>query len=179
MDRINGLDVKICDFGLAQRIVPGMTHFVEFGHPEFVSPEIVDKNSVTFSTDSWSGEWLSAWLSFWTSHNLVYSITVAGIIAYILLTGISPFLAENDRATLQNIKNKNLDLSDNVLGHISEDGRDFVRKVLNYDPKGRLDVKAALNHKWLKRANLPEDGTKLDQAVSKLKDYQRRYSNWV
>lgn len=55
MDRINGPDIKICDFGLAQRVIPGTTHYVEFGQPEFVSPEIVSKNSVTFTTDAWSG----------------------------------------------------------------------------------------------------------------------------
>lgn len=55
MERINGLEIRICDFGLAQRVIPGTTHFVEFGHPEFVSPEIVSKNSVTFSSDVWSG----------------------------------------------------------------------------------------------------------------------------
>lgn len=55
MQRINGQDITICDFGLAQRIAPGASHFVEFGQPEFVSPEIVDKNSITLTTDVWSG----------------------------------------------------------------------------------------------------------------------------
>ncbi len=56
LDRMNGPDIQICDFGLACRVVPGMKHYVEYGHPEFVAPEIVSKNSVTYTSDVWSGK---------------------------------------------------------------------------------------------------------------------------
>lgn len=58
MERMNGTDLQICDFGLAQRVIPCSRHYVEYGHPEFVAPEIVAKNSVTFTSDTWSGIYL-------------------------------------------------------------------------------------------------------------------------
>ena len=95
-----------------------------------------------------------------------------------MFTGISPFLSENDRATLQNIQNKKLDLSHDKLKHISDHGQDFIRKVLDYDPVNRLDVKGALNHPWLKAASHPEGGNQLN-VVDRLREYQSRYRKWV
>ena len=111
-----------------------------------------------------------------TAQHLV--IISVGIVTYILLTGISPFLSENDRATLQNIQNKKLDLSHNTLKNISDQGQDFLRKVLDYDPVNRLDVKGALNHPWLKLATHPEGGAQLN-VFDKLRDYQSQYRKWV
>ncbi|XP_075678853.1 obscurin isoform X3 [Dermatophagoides pteronyssinus] len=155
MQRIDGPDITICDFGLAQRLTPGASVYVEFGQPEFISPEIVDKNSVTLTTDVWS----------------------AGIVAHILLTGISPFLGENDRSTMHNILNKNLDLSDDKLGHISEQGRDFLRKTLNFNPNERLDVKAALNHPWIKSNLHSQHKSNLD-IMDKLRNYKSQSDKW-
>lgn len=95
-----------------------------------------------------------------------------------MLTGISPFLAENDRATLQNIQNKKLDLSDERLKNVSNEGKDFLRKVLDYDPINRLDVKSALNHPWLKLSEHPEGGNQLN-VMNNLREYQSRYNKWV
>ena len=94
-----------------------------------------------------------------------------------MLTGVSPFLAENDRATLQNIQNKKLDLSYDTLKHISDHGKDFLRKVLDYDPNNRLDVKGALNHPWLK-SNQREENNPLN-VIDKLREYQSKYRKWV
>lgn len=94
------------------------------------------------------------------------------------MTGISPFLAENDRATLHNIQNKKLDLSHDTMKHISDEGQDFLRKMLDFDPINRLDVKAALNHPWLKLATHPEGGNSLN-VVDRLREYQGRYRKWV
>lgn len=103
---------------------------------------------------------------------------LAGIVTYILLTGISPFLAENDRATLHNIQNKKLDLSHDTLKHVSDQGQDFLRKVLDFDPINRLDVRGALNHPWLKLSTQPEEGNPL-VIMDKLGEYQNRYKKWV
>lgn len=55
MGRVNGNDIKIGDFGLAQKVIPGINYYMEFGHPEFVAPEIVNKQPATFAADVWSG----------------------------------------------------------------------------------------------------------------------------
>ncbi|KPM11840.1 unc-89-like protein 3 [Sarcoptes scabiei] len=155
MQRLKGSDIVICDFGLAKRIAPGASYYVEFGHPEFVSPEIVDRNSVTLTTDVWS----------------------AGIVTHILLTGISPFFGENDKETLCNIKEKKIDLSDAKLGHLSDQARDFLRKTLDYDPRNRLDVKSALNHPWIKNSSHSLRTSDLG-IMEKLRNYKSQSDRW-
>ena len=101
-----------------------------------------------------------------------------GIITYILLTGISPFLGENDRATLHNLQLGKIDFSHQYLTQISIEGRDFLSKVLEFDQYKRLDVKSALQHPWLRLAERPGTGDQLN-CMDNLRQYHRRYKNWV
>ncbi|XP_072412983.1 uncharacterized protein [Chiloscyllium punctatum] len=50
----NGNQVKIIDFGLARRYKPRDKLRVSFGTPEFLAPEIVNFEHVSFPTDMWS-----------------------------------------------------------------------------------------------------------------------------
>ena len=50
----NSNEIKIIDFGLARKFDPESDLNVMFGTPEFVAPEVVNYESVTFSTDMWS-----------------------------------------------------------------------------------------------------------------------------
>ena len=62
-----GSEIKICDFSLSRRIV-GIVK-MEYGQPEYVSPEIVNGEGASFAADLWA----------------------VGIITYLLLSGVSPF----------------------------------------------------------------------------------------
>ncbi|RMC04661.1 hypothetical protein DUI87_17830 [Hirundo rustica rustica] len=46
-------DLKICDFGFAQRITPVEPQYSKYGSPEFVAPEIVSQSPVSKATDIW------------------------------------------------------------------------------------------------------------------------------
>ncbi|KAM4030297.1 myosin light chain kinase 2, skeletal/cardiac muscle isoform 3-T4 [Anomaloglossus baeobatrachus] len=46
--------VKIIDFGLARRYKPQNKLKVSFGTPEFLSPEVINYDHVSFQTDMWS-----------------------------------------------------------------------------------------------------------------------------
>ncbi|KAJ6655902.1 hypothetical protein lerEdw1_004672, partial [Lerista edwardsae] len=46
--------VKIIDFGLARRFNPTQKLKVNFGTPEFLSPEVVSYEQVSYTTDMWS-----------------------------------------------------------------------------------------------------------------------------
>ncbi|XP_054168063.1 obscurin-like [Oppia nitens] len=153
LERVNGSDIKIADFGLAQRLIPGLKHIVEFGHPEFVAPEILEKQSASYEADVWS----------------------AGIITYLLLTGISPFLGDNDRATLQHLKLGNIDFS--LLTEASPEATDFIQKLLERDQYKRFSVKQALQHPWLRLADRPGNGNQL-KCIDNLRQYYKRYRNW-
>jgi len=108
----------------------------------------------------------------------IVSLLIAGIITYILITGISPFLGANDRETLQNLQKGKIDLSNESLMDISEEGRDFLSKVLVFDPSGRIDVKTALQHPWLRLADRPGVGDQLN-CIDNLRQYQKRWKSWV
>jgi len=47
-------DVKIIDFGLAQKLEEGKNVKVLFGTAEFCAPEIINYEAVSFSADMWS-----------------------------------------------------------------------------------------------------------------------------
>lgn len=72
----HGDQIRICDFGNAVEITPDEAQYCKYGTPEFVAPEIVNQTPVSKATDIWP----------------------IGVIAYLCLTGTSPFAGENDRA---------------------------------------------------------------------------------
>lgn len=148
-----GDDLKICDFGLARRIQYGRMANLDYGMPEYVSPEIANGDGVGLSADMWS----------------------VGIITYILLSGRSPFRGINDRETLTNIKDGKWEFQDfESWSHISSEGKDFISKLLVYSSEGRMDVKTALKHPWLNYANrMPTDAYQI--RTDKLKSYYSLY----
>lgn len=119
-------DLKICDFGLARRIHQSNLTTLDYGMPEFVAPEVVNREGVGFYQDMWS----------------------VGIITYILLGGSSPFRGSNDRETLMRIQEGRWEFRDSIWSNISVEAKDFITKLLVYTPSGRMDVKTALRHPW-------------------------------
>ncbi|OXB84596.1 UNVERIFIED_CONTAM: hypothetical protein H355_008072 [Colinus virginianus] len=100
--------IKIIDFGLARRYKPREKLRVNFGTPEFLAPEVVNYEFVSFPTDMWS----------------------VGVIAYMLLSGLSPFLGDDDNETLNNILACSWDFEDAEFQGVSEQAKDFISKLL-------------------------------------------------
>ncbi|XP_046753437.1 obscurin isoform X5 [Diprion similis] len=149
-----GDDLKIGDFGLSRRITYGKLMTLAYGMPEYVAPEVANNEGVSYGADMWS----------------------LGIITYILLSGISPFRGVNDRETLTKIKEGRWEFDDR-WSHISEDGRDFIRKLLVYQSDGRMDVSTALRHPWLNYADkMPLDPYKIPS--ENLRNYYNLYRDW-
>ncbi|XP_009583641.1 PREDICTED: obscurin-like, partial [Fulmarus glacialis] len=125
-------DLKLCDFGFAQKITPFEPQFSKYGSPEFVAPEIVSQSPVSKATDIWA----------------------VGVITYLSLTCKSPFAGENDRGTLLNIQNGEISWTIPDFVHLSEDAKDFMKGILQQHPKARPSALDCLSHKWFMR-NLP------------------------
>ncbi|XP_042573631.1 myosin light chain kinase 2, skeletal/cardiac muscle-like isoform X1 [Cyprinus carpio] len=119
--------VKIIDFGLARKYQPREKLRVNFGTPEFLSPEVVNFDFVSFNTDMWS----------------------LGVITYMLLSGLSPFLGDDDSETLNNILACQWNFEEDEFSEVSEEAKDFISKLLVVDKSWRIGATEALKHPWL------------------------------
>ncbi|XP_026883036.2 myosin light chain kinase 2, skeletal/cardiac muscle isoform X2 [Electrophorus electricus] len=119
--------IKIIDFGLARKYKPREKLRVNFGTPEFLAPEVVTYEFVSFNTDMWS----------------------LGVIAYMLLSGLSPFLGDDDNETLNNILACQWSFEESEFLGISEEARDFISKLLIVNKSWRIGASEALKHPWL------------------------------
>uniref|UniRef100_A0A8C4SNZ9 Myosin light chain kinase 2, skeletal/cardiac muscle-like n=1 Tax=Erpetoichthys calabaricus TaxID=27687 RepID=A0A8C4SNZ9_ERPCA len=120
-----GHQVKIIDFGLARRYKPREKLRVSFGTPEFLAPEIVNFDFVSFPTDLWT----------------------LGVISYMLLSGLSPFLGDNDSQTLSNVLSVNWYFDEEAFEHVSEEAKDFISNLL-------IKEKRPFIQSWIRRHRL-------------------------
>ncbi|XP_057567303.1 myosin light chain kinase 3 isoform X1 [Hippopotamus amphibius kiboko] len=131
-----GHQIKIIDFGLARRYKPREKLKVNFGTPEFLAPEVVNYEFVSFPTDMWS----------------------VGVITYMLLSGLSPFLGETDAETMNFIVNCSWDFDADSFEGLSEEAKDFVSRLLVKEKSCRMSATQCLKHEWLN--NLPAKASK-------------------
>ncbi|XP_039540014.1 myosin light chain kinase 2, skeletal/cardiac muscle-like isoform X2 [Pimephales promelas] len=124
--------VKIIDFGLARKYQPREKLRVNFGTPEFLSPEVVNYDYVSFNTDMWS----------------------LGVITYMLLSGLSPFLGDNENETLNNILACQWNFEEEEFLEVSPEAKDFISKLLVVDKSWRIGATEALKHPWLSDATV-------------------------
>uniref|UniRef100_A0A6I8N8L6 Myosin light chain kinase 2, skeletal/cardiac muscle n=1 Tax=Ornithorhynchus anatinus TaxID=9258 RepID=A0A6I8N8L6_ORNAN len=119
--------VKIIDFGLARRYNPKEKLQVNFGTPEFLSPEVVNYDRISEKTDMWS----------------------VGVITYMLLSGLSPFLGDNDTETLNNVLAANWYFDEETFEMVSPEAKDFVSHLIVKDQSERMTAAQCLEHPWL------------------------------
>ncbi|KAF1471962.1 Myosin light chain kinase 2, skeletal/cardiac muscle, partial [Eudyptula minor novaehollandiae] len=145
--------VKIIDFGLARRYNPQEKLKVNFGTPEFLSPEVVNYEQVSYSTDMWS----------------------MGVITYMLLSGLSPFLGDNDAETLNNVLAANWYFDEETFESVSDEAKDFVSNLIIKQKSARMSAGQCLQHPWLN--NLAEKAKRCNRRLKSqvlLKKYVMR-----
>jgi len=152
-----GNRIKLIDFGLARRFDPNKTLQVMFGTPDFAAPEVLSYERVTPAADMWS----------------------VGVICYVLLSGLSPFMGNSDLETMTNVTKAIYDFDDEAFDPISNEAKDFISKLLVKDPTKRLKPNECLNHKWLGTKTKMGKTTQLSK--TKLKKYvvRRRWQKAV
>ncbi|CAF1652343.1 unnamed protein product, partial [Adineta ricciae] len=145
----NSTNVKICDFGLATKLDPDEVVKVSAATVEFAAPEIIEHDAVGFYTDMWA----------------------AGVLTYVILSGLSPFGGDNEDQTKDSIRKCDLHFPNDVFGGISDDGKDFIKKLLLKNRNARMTIHDALDHPWL-REDRPEFDSRIPS--SRYDDVRRR-----
>lgn len=120
-------DIKLCDFGISRIIQSGVEVREIVGTPDYVAPEILSYEPISLATDVWS----------------------VGVLAYVLLSGFSPFGGDTKQETFCNISQCKLTFPDELFEGVSNTAKDFIRATLNTDPRLRLTTRECLLHPWL------------------------------
>ncbi|XP_047736468.1 uncharacterized protein LOC108682041 isoform X2 [Hyalella azteca] len=139
--------IKLIDFGLARRFDPAQPCRVLFGTPEFIAPEIINYEPISFASDMWS----------------------VGVICYVLLSGLSPFMGDNDAETFANITRAEFDFDDDAFNPISDLAKAFITSLLVNRKEKRLTSQECLQHPWLTKT----EGAMYDRVIptEKLKKF--------
>ncbi|KAJ6764037.1 CALCIUM-DEPENDENT PROTEIN KINASE 11, partial [Salix purpurea] len=140
--------LKTTDFGLSVFYKPGQYFYDVVGSPYYVAPEVLLKYYGP-QADVWS----------------------AGVILYILLSGVPPFWAETESGIFRQILQGQLDLESDPWPNISESAKDLIRKMLERDPRQRITAHEVLCNPWIVDDRVAPDKP-LDSAVlSRLKQF--------
>ncbi|XP_023344786.1 myosin light chain kinase, smooth muscle [Eurytemora carolleeae] len=124
-----GNRIKIIDFGLARRFEPEKKLQILFGTPEFVAPEIVNFEPIGYCTDMWA----------------------IGVICYVLVSGLSPFMGDTDLETMANVTIAEFDYEDEAFEKVSDEAKDFIDHLLVREKEKRSTVEESLKHPWILR----------------------------
>ncbi|KAJ1363943.1 Twitchin [Parelaphostrongylus tenuis] len=149
--------LKLIDFGLTSYLNPKESVKVTTGTAEFAAPEVAKGEPVGYYTDMWS----------------------VGVLAYILLSGLSPFCGENDEETLKNVKNCDWNMDDPIFSRVSDNAKDFIRKLLVAEPDKRITIHEALAHPWLSGAEVNEGDVIPSSRYHSIRDsIRQKYDAW-
>ena len=150
-------ECKITDFGLS-KLYDEQTTLMKTpcGTPGYIAPEVLHMRGYDHKCDVWS----------------------LGVIVYILLCGFPPFYADNDAQLFEKIKKGQYEFLKPYWDPISNEAKDFIRRMLVVDPKQRADIKDLMDDKWLSmekteamaaKLNIGSEMGKNQAALKKLK----------
>ena len=121
------LQIKIIDFGTAKTFETGQVENKYVGSSYYIAPEVINRK-YNEKCDLWS----------------------CGVIMYILLTGRPPFQGNSDEEILEKVKQGVYDTKASYFTQLSNEAKDLIQKLLQFEPKKRLSALEALQHKWFK-----------------------------
>ncbi|XP_055297742.1 death-associated protein kinase related [Sitodiplosis mosellana] len=126
--------LKLCDFGISRIVEETGSKVREIlGTPDYVAPEVLSYEPLSLKTDIWS----------------------VGVLAYVLLSGFSPFGGDSKQETFLNISQCNLNFPDDLFQDVSEDATDFIKSALQVAAEDRMSAVECLEHKWLSESSQP------------------------
>ena len=76
-----------------------------------------------------------------------------GVISYFLLTGRNPIPNQMENLSAEEVKSYKVPYPKRYWSSLSSEAKDFVSRLLQFDPDKRLTASQAQNHPWFKRQN--------------------------
>uniref|UniRef100_A0A671QPI4 Protein kinase domain-containing protein n=1 Tax=Sinocyclocheilus anshuiensis TaxID=1608454 RepID=A0A671QPI4_9TELE len=132
--------VKLSDLGDAVHVSGHRYVHLLLGNPEFAAPELIQGTPVSLSTDVWS----------------------VGVLAYVMLSGVSPFLDESLEETCVNICRLDFCFPEEYFSGVSQAAKDFIVSTLHQDPRKRPSSATCLQHPWVSAHSGDYSKTPLD-----------------
>lgn len=129
--------LKAIDFGLSDFVRPDEKLNDIVGSAYYVAPEVLHR-SYGIEADVWS----------------------IGVIAYILLCGSRPFWARTESGIFRAVLKADPTYDEAPWPTLTSEAKDFVKRLLNKDPRKRMSAAQALCHPWMRNhggAKLPLD----------------------
>ncbi|CAD8173588.1 unnamed protein product [Paramecium octaurelia] len=148
--------LKLADFGFSVKAdYSGNQLFREnVGTPLYMAPQILENKHYSVKSDIWS----------------------IGVMAYQMLTGEHPWVADDPAQLLKSIKSQKLQFPSHIP--ISEDFKEFIKNCLQYDEKDRYNWDDLIEHKIFKtKYVIQKNYTKIEQlqgAINQIRQVQKR-----
>ncbi|VFQ80583.1 unnamed protein product [Cuscuta campestris] len=124
--RASSSPIKLADFGLATFIKPGESLRGTVGSPFYIAPEVL-KGGYNEAADIWS----------------------AGVILYILLSGMPPFWGKTKSKIFDAVRAADLQFPCDPWDSISCSAKELIKGMLCTDPCHRLTAQQILGHCWV------------------------------
>ena len=126
--------IKLIDFGASRELDVNTASKEEEEEdpdlscsPEFLAPEVISRGPLGTYTDMWS----------------------FGVLLYVSLSGLSPFLDDSDDQTTGNILRCDFSFPEEYFSSVSPSAKDLVSRLLRADPSSRASASAALASPWI------------------------------
>ncbi|KAH6559515.1 hypothetical protein KP509_1Z004900 [Ceratopteris richardii] len=127
--------LKAIDFGLSDFVRPDQRLNDIVGSAYYVAPEVLHR-SYSIEADIWS----------------------IGVIAYILLCGSRPFWARTESGIFRSVLKAAPNFEDVPWPSMSDEAKDFVKRLLMKDRHKRMTAAQALAHPWIRgQKSIPLD----------------------
>jgi len=131
IQNVDGLTVKIGDFGLSKDFSGADAMTTCCGSPSYVAPEVLQQGTYNNSCDIWS----------------------LGVILFVLLSGFLPFFGETQEELFDKILTGSYSFSNKVWDDISPAAKDLITQMLTLNEEDRPTAQQCLEHPWFKANN--------------------------
>ena len=145
-------EVKLIDFGCSKYFVRKNKKKKKLrgiiGTSIYCSPEVVD-NLYDERSDEWS----------------------CGVLMYILLSGVAPFMGETEEEIFEKIKKCKYDFSPAPFKKVSKNCKDLIRRLLEPKKQYRIKADEALRHPFFTESFDPNSAMTEDKDLNILKNF--------